>query len=324
VSRVLRIGEVCAIATASGLKFGAFVITCERPAVVVRTIGTVLSQSCAPSRVLVVDNSVDDATERRVAALGDQRISHHRVGANIGPAGAAAIGLEKLTAEGFEWIYWCDDDDPPRFEHALGNLLGHAAAARGIGVVGAVGQFFDKRRALVRRTPDLELSTEGLLDVDVVAGGMCMIVNAAVVRKGVLADPGLFMGFEEYDYCLRVKKAGFRVVVSRELFRAYRGASGRFGRAARPPHIVAPPTALWRRYYSTRNLIYILAWKERSVVGAMHVSARALGKAAEGFARGREYGCLNSRMEIRGLVDGWLGRMGRRVDPVAKYPVRKP
>lgn len=67
-------------------------------------------------KILVVDNSESDVTKEAIEKLGYENLEYYRVGYNSGPAGGSKIGLEKLSAEGYDWIYWGDDNNPPRDE----------------------------------------------------------------------------------------------------------------------------------------------------------------------------------------------------------------
>ncbi|MFZ1792474.1 MAG: glycosyltransferase family 2 protein, partial [Anaerolineae bacterium] len=48
-------------------------------------------------------------------------------------------------------------------------------------------------------------------DVDSVVGA-CMLVRADAIAKAGLLDEQFFMYGEDWDWCLRVKQAGYRVV----------------------------------------------------------------------------------------------------------------
>lgn len=180
------------------MKFAAFIMTYERPRVVLDTIEKLQSQTFPPSKILVVDNSESTDTETAIAALNHETVEYHGVGYNSGPAGAAKIGLEKLTAEGFDWIFWGDDDDPPLFEDACERLFETIKnnSDLKIGVVAAVGHYFNRRTGVIERVKDEELNGEGALSVQSAGGGQTMIVNSAVVKEGVLPDENLFFGFE--------------------------------------------------------------------------------------------------------------------------------
>jgi len=57
-----------------------------------------------------------------------------------------------------------------------------------------------------------------VIEVDYVAGGMCMLVSGEVAREKIAPDVSLFFGFEELDFCLRVSRKGYSILVDCKLF----------------------------------------------------------------------------------------------------------
>jgi glycosyltransferase involved in cell wall biosynthesis len=300
-------------------KFAGFIMTYERPEILKVTINKLFTQSYPPEKLLIIDNSDSETTYLLIKELRDSRIVYHRTGSNIGPAGASKIGLEILANEGYDWIYWGDDDDPPHFNHVFKTLLDTAKKVNNVGVVGAVGNKFNKKNGTVLRTLDQELQGNGYLEVDVIAGNVSMIVSKEVVKRGVLPDPRLFLNVEEYDFCLRAKSKGFNIIVDCTIFKQYREFKGRLGLPQRPKSVFPKYSVLWRRYYSTRNTIYILRKNEKSLIGALNVSTRAFVKMILGFKNGWNYGTCNFSMEAKGIYHGWRSIMGITVQPNRKY-----
>lgn len=295
---------------------GAFVITFRRPAVVADTVRQLLAQTRPPERILVIDNAAAPKTEAALGVLGEPRVVYHAMAENAGPAGAAAYALSRLRDEGFEWILWGDDDDPPRTEDTLERLVDLIETHDGpdLGGVAAVGALWDWRRGETRRLPDDQL--EGVREVDAIGGNQCLILRSAALTTAGLPDPRLFFGLEEIELCLRIRRAGYRLLVDGKLMRQHRQLAGRLGvTVRRRPHRRHPPATLWRRYYNTRNYVYLmrrtfnrhdLAWREL---------AKALARAAVAWTAGPRYGWLYTRMQLAGLRDGFAGRMGRTIDP---------
>lgn len=52
---------------------------------------------------------------------------------------------------------------------------------------------------------------DGIKEVDYITGA-CLLINASVLRKIGLFDPKFFAYWEETDLCMRVKKAGYKVL----------------------------------------------------------------------------------------------------------------
>ncbi len=292
------------------MKFAAFIMTYERPSVLEGTIGSLLSQTCPPQKILVVDNSSSSDTKTLVEHLNNPAVEYLRVGYNSGPAGAAKRGLLRLVEDGFEWIHWADDDDPARFPDAFEILL--KSVTPQIGVIGAVGSLFDWRTGLKRRYPDDQLN--GILLADSIGGGYCMIVNAKAVNSSTLPDEELFFGMEEFDFCQRVKRSGFQVCVSGDLMYRYRQLNNKLGVEKKPSLIPRRDLKhLHREYYSYRNAIYLMAYTYRKPALVLRYLMRIAGKVVLGFVKGPKYGWRNASLLLKAAYHGLTKKMGKRI-----------
>src|SRR5690606_13614927 len=104
--------------------FAAFIMTYERPEILLKTIGKLEQQILPPSYILIIDNSDSNETEIALQPIiGQEKIGYFKVGYNSGPAGAAKIGLKKLMRLGYQWIFWGDDDNPPRDNQVFLNMF---------------------------------------------------------------------------------------------------------------------------------------------------------------------------------------------------------
>jgi len=299
------------------MKYAAFVITFKRPSILKETVQGLFRQTMPPSKVLIVDNDVEGSSKRVIDDLNDTRISVYQVGLNSGPAGAAYHGISILQDEGWEWILWVDDDDPPPFTNSIEKLIDIImhVPTENVGIVGAVGVKFNKRTAKAARFRDHEL--KGLLEVDQVAGNMLPMVHRNLLMNEILPDQQLFFGFEELDFGLSLKRAGFKIIVSGEEMLRYREKAGRIG-VKKKSFQSKNVSTLWREYYSTRNLINILLRKEKAYKGIVLLTCRTIVKAFAGFIFGYNYGAKNMYYLLSGLKDGFLNKMGTVVLPVPK------
>jgi len=132
------------------MKFAGFIMTFERATILEETLGKIFSQTVSPEKILIVDNSITKDTEELISKLNNPKVIYHKVGYNSGPAGAAKIGLTILASEGYDWIYWGDDDDPPFFNDTFEILLKVALSDSKCGCVGSVGQFLNKRTGFIK------------------------------------------------------------------------------------------------------------------------------------------------------------------------------
>ena len=140
----------------------------------------------------------------------------------------------------------------------------------------------------------------GLRDVDRADGAALAVSRAAIERVGLL-DESLFLYVEDVDWSLRIRDAGFTVVVVPDARVRHSGSASSGGGAS--------TTNL---YYDTRNTIAVcerrapLPRGARGLRRAVVVSAH-LAQAARHPRR---------RAATRAVIDGWrdarAGRVGQR------------
>lgn len=291
------------------MRLGGFIITYNRPQILLETIRKVFDQTFPPELLWIIDNSEGLETDHAISGLLDSRILYFRMGYNAGPAGAAAKGLELCGKEGLDWIYWGDDNDPPFKENCFERLLEIGDVNPFAGVLGSVGQFFDRKKGVIKRVQTRILERKETLEVDYVAGGMCMLVSGIVARKGVTPDPELFFGFEELDFCLKVRRIGFVILVDCKLFLESRIFTGRL-EYSRPTYV--KKSNLGREYYSLRNLLFIskmLALKSMRI----QLLKKWLAKSIFGFRYGPVYGFRNFKLIWLAIFHYYLGIKGRTI-----------
>ncbi|GGZ12826.1 hypothetical protein GCM10007049_00660 [Echinicola pacifica] len=289
---------------------GGFIITFDRADTLIETINSVLKQTICFKVLWIIDNGDSPKVLQLLESVQNKIIKYHQVGYNAGPAGAARIGLELCYKDNLEWIYWGDDDDPPLFKDTIEKLIQTASNYPLPGIIGAVGHFFDPYTGKIIRTNNDQLDTEGGLIVDSIAGNMTMIVHSNVIEKGVLPDDDLFFGFEELDFCLRVKKLGFDILVDKKIFKRHREFFNRTDVKIKI-YKKKPIDKLWREYYSTRNLLYI-SRKNHFFIMKLSVLLKSVFKIIYGFRYGFKYGFRNSKMISYGILHFFVRKMGNR------------
>ncbi len=297
--------------------FAAFVITKDRTEILISTIGKLFEQTLVPDYILIVDNSESAETKSKIQLWADDRIGYHSVGYNSGPAGGAYWGLKLLFEKGFDWVLWVDDDDPPKFNNLFEDLfqIVNANDNQFLGIVGAVGERFNCKKAKIIRLKDDQL--KGYLDVDTISGNMFPLVSKRVWARGILPTAEFFFGFEDLDFCLATKRAGFHILTSGDVHLNHRIETGRLN-LNNKTYNKRSHESLWREYYSIRSLIFIMLYQEKKLVGSCLVIIRNILKSLFVFKFGFGYGFKTFIMIWKGLIDGILGRLGMRVLPEIK------
>ena len=286
-----------------------FIITYERPEVLFQTISLLFSQSLPPEKLWIIDNSSTDLTQNLVVSLNKEKLIYHRTGCNLGPAGAAKIGLSLVYAAGYEWIFWGDDDDPPPNQDTIEKLMEIPLLMKSnktLGQVGMVGQYFNPFKGIITRVTDKELEENEILEIDTIAGNQCKIVNRKVIEKGVFPTGKLFFGFEELDFDIQLKKMGFTSFVRTDLFKLQRNMP------SRDAHIrskLFELDTLWRQYYSLRNVLYIFQ-KNRMITALMLTLVRKNLKVIYSFRYGLDYGVIMGRYTFLAILHWMVGKYG--------------
>lgn len=293
------------------LRVHAIAVTYRRPAILRTTVQAFLAQSRPPDTLWIIDNEPSDELENWVSTLPNT--TYCRSPGNVGPAGGIAIGMRRVleTADANDLVLLIDDDDPPPFPDAVAgvvNILEEATRGEKIAGSGLVGSRFDRSNGFTKRIPDAELV--GLVDVDYIAGNQLPIYRVDCIREVGVFDEDLFFGFDDLEYGLRVRAAGWRLVVDGGRMTELRERAGRLGLGPRIPGKGLPQ---WRRYYSSRNIVAIA--RQYGTRGAQF---RAFIHAGLG-ASVRTATWLRSPKTalgaMRGGIDGLRGRTGRVMVP---------
>jgi GT2 family glycosyltransferase len=290
------------------MRFAAFIMTFERAGLLHGTIQALLAQTLPPEKILVVDNSISDETGHLLQSLKNEKVSYHRVGFNSGPAGAATIGLQILANEGFDWIYWGDDNDPPRDKTVFERLLALTPQLTKAGAIGSIGGKLNKVTGRTRNLRNNELGR--VCEVDYIPGGKNFIISSTAVKTGILPSEELFFGFEELDYCLKLKRAGYKIYVDGEKWLASRIRSGRIDPNYKWSGSSLGKPITGRQYYSARNILYVLRWN-RLYIAMIFNLFKILAKGVFDFRYGFSHGLKSFRIHSTAVLHFIIGKKYR-------------
>ena len=294
------------------MEFAGFLMTYNRHTLILNTIENIFNQTVPPEHLLIVDNSDNSKTRDLIEGLNDPKVEHLPMQDNLGPAGASKVGISVLISRGYKWIYWGDDDDPPKFNDEFENLLNLARQNKEIAAIGSVGARFNRKTGLMERLIDEECLE--VVDCDVIGGNHNMILNANILRKTkILPNDDLFFGFEEFEFLRRIKLAGYRVVVSGKSLLRLRARANRLNiKVQSKLNPRADYKQLKREYYSYRNLIYSYLYTFKYKDLAFKMVLRALAKIPFGYLKGFNYGNKNAQFMIMSIFDALSKSLGKR------------
>ena len=172
--------------------------------------------------IVVIDNgSTDDSWDRIADAFPD--LLQLQVAENQGISWGLNHGLQWALEHGFDYVLILNND----IEVAptmLSEMIAVAESDESIGCVGPKSYYyFDRQRlwsvggrlrfrhAITRERGDGEIDRgqyERDLEVDYV-NGCAMLVRRAALEQAGYWDPSYFLGIEDADFCVRVKRAGY-------------------------------------------------------------------------------------------------------------------
>ena len=290
----------------------AMLMSRRRPQATDRTLARILAQTMPLCLLVVVNVEADDETREVVGSWSDRRpeVEYLPVADNVGPAGGVYIGVEALLRRrpDVDFVVLFEDDDPPPDDESLARLVGHLehhSPAERVGGVGFHGARFSWRSAVLHRPP---LSEDGYADVDYLGGGSMPVFRRALLEEVGAYDPTFFFGFEELEFGLRARAAGWRLHI-------VAGGSGRHPTQWHAGGRTALAEWNWRRYYGLRNLIVILLRRGHRLTALQVALGRGIAKPLLWLPRHPSSAARHLRYNTVAIYDALAGRMGRTVSP---------
>ncbi len=297
---------------------GAFVLTFRRRDSLAETLKGILRQSRHPNAVTVLNCDVSSPMKATLpqAFRGVEVID---LAENLGSGGGYHEALRRAGQRGFTWAWLFDDDSAPE-AGALSELLRAASERADSEPIGMVAPVQVSPRSAYgvslwrdRLVPLPRELCYGTAPVDVDAAYWAgLLVHRRVLDTIGYPRAEFFRCFADYEYCLRARMAGLRVVAvptSRILHDT--GPPKRIVWFGRPSirHRYEPS----RYYYHVRNAAYTTRFVVRSPRAAFLHTVRQFRHAAGDLV----YSDRKLRrlwLRLLALVDGFRGRLGRRLD----------
>jgi rhamnopyranosyl-N-acetylglucosaminyl-diphospho-decaprenol beta-1,3/1,4-galactofuranosyltransferase len=296
--------------TPVGRRFGVVVPTYHRDNALATTLTRIAEQTALPVEVVVVDNANAETCRALCQAAAPNlpyMIAYLPSRTNSGPAGASSMGIRHFLGSGLQldWIVRGDDDSPDVgstfFEQNLDAADRARSRTKRLGGIGGSGAVYNRRTGQMHKPPR---DPSGLAPVDYLATGFFpFFAIEAVKQVGGFRDD-YFFGYDEAEYGLRLREAGF------DLFRYE--PPGVVRRPVRPSRSLAAPD--WRRYYSIRNQI-ALARSYGAPLASSRLAFLSIAKPVAGFPASPRLALANLRVALRAVSDAYRWRLGRTIEP---------
>lgn len=206
------------------------VVTYNRADLLTGMLAGLTAQTRPPDVVYVVDNASTDHTgEVLEQHTADLPLTVLRPERNLGGAGGFHLGLRQAYADGHHRVWLMDDDVVPAadclavlLEHGGPCLMAVREDLTGALVEKAATRFdlrnplaMRPKRASVETTYGARASMPSEVPIEVVAFEGFLVARE-VVRAIGLPDPSYFIFYDDVDYALRARRAGFPIVAVRD------------------------------------------------------------------------------------------------------------
>jgi rhamnosyltransferase len=257
-------------------------------------------------RVVVVDNGSGEPAEAWAGITGPT-VSLLQQRGNTGIAAAQNAGVAAARRLGGHFVIFFDQDSRPSERHVEQIIEAYRdgiAAGFDIAAIGPVplDERLWQRTGVVGRP-----GVAGLIEVDHLISSGSLAPLSAFDRVGPLRDE-LFIDYVDIEWCLRAAREGLKCYCVPHL-----GMAHEFGTPMSALGVSVSKRPPMRQYYLVRNAIWLwgqkwvpLGWK---VAKGIRLMGRLMITALFSTPRFE-----NWSMMVRGVRDGFAGRMGRGHD----------
>lgn len=210
-------------------RVAAVVVTFNRAHLLSGCLDALFAGTVRPDAVYVVDNASTDETAALLAGRGEPELVVLRQETNTGGAGGFNTGVRAAYAAGFDWI-WLMDDDVVAAPDCLAHLLVEGGPAASVTRKDRSGRLVEKaatefdlsnplrikpKAASVETSYGMREAMPPTVALDNVAFEGFMVHRTVIDRVG-FPDPSFFIFYDDCDYALRIRRAGFPIVGVRD------------------------------------------------------------------------------------------------------------
>ena len=300
-------------------KTAAVVVTYNRKQLLKACLDALLEQSRSPDRIYIIDNASTDGTSDFLKADGyleNSRIIYLRQLQNTGGAGGFHAGMQQALTDNMDWLWLMDDDACPR-KNALESLLQCHPEKENVYASVAINTALGRDELC---WPAARPGTENafvleeiqLLQNVINIPFLGFFIHSDLVRAIGLPEKDYFILGDDTEYAERARAHGSKLLLVKRSIVDHpmpnRHIFSFMGR--RFYNLTLPP---WKKYYDVRNRILIgrkyygiRLWTQ-TIPGQIIRMGDSLLHEPDRFNMLWAY--------LRGILDGFLGRQGKRVIP---------
>ena len=190
-------------------KISVVIVTYNRPITdVLECLHAVRGTLYPNFEIILVDNGTKSPSEFGSPSIENVHLIDVTGQKNICASGARNLGIKNSAGEYFFFV----DDDVTVDENSLVELVKIAESNPSIGIIGPVMYLYNcPSKIWFYNDYLLKNSKEEIVDVPMIVGG-ALFISKRVIQKIGYFDESYFFYHEDWDFCYRVQKAGFRTV----------------------------------------------------------------------------------------------------------------
>lgn len=261
------------------------------------------------SSVVVVDNgSHPDCAEvlQNIERLGGVELVRNE--RNLGIAAALNVGIKRNLAIGCQWIATFDQDSTVGSDYfaELLRALENFRDREAVGLL-APNHLFDEQQATSSAT-----NHESTVRTAVITSGS--VIRADAFGLIGFYDERLFIDYVDFDFCLRLKEFGLKVLQAEKVWLKHRLGTPESHRLF-GIRITIKSHRPWRRYYIMRNRILMYRRYVLSSPGWVIVDFGWLFLDLAKILLFEDSKMAKLRNVAKGIAHGLLGRTGMMVVP---------
>lgn len=272
-------------------------VTYNRPDLVRQILYSIRGFQWQILNFVIVDNCSDDSTSGVLQEFEvTLNLSIIRLKENIGHGAGLAVGLDwiKSKTPNLEYVVFLEDDSIPKSGYL--KFLLEKIQKSNYSMISSDGLMVRLGKRIKLKPNETEI-----LDADFA------LFDGAIVRYQDLLKVGFpvrdwFMMFDDFEYCYRIRKTGFRIGVVTNSFIEilHKGWAGGNSHSH-----------LWRSYYQSRNFIHFvrLHFSVFTLLDCIILQSKRLMGGL--FAAN---GMKVSRLRFLGIRAGLLGKKGKSLD----------
>jgi GT2 family glycosyltransferase len=205
------------------------VVTYNRADLLVRCLDGLARSERRPDAVFVVDNASTDHTRAVLDGRTDLPLHAVHSQENLGGAGGFHLGVRTAHEAGYDRIWLMDDDVVPA-PGCLGVLMAHGGPALAAVREDTSGRLcekaatsFDLANPLAvrpkRQTVEEAYGSRAAMPAEVPVENVAFegfMVRREVVERVGLPDPGFFIFYDDVDFAVRTRRAGYPILALRD------------------------------------------------------------------------------------------------------------